>query len=461
MLERERTRLAARPLVHYARIQGTAPSNRPPSSLYRMTDPLEITPITEPLLARLRPPGSKSITNRALVCAALADGVSTLTGALDSEDTRVMIDCLGRLGIPVELGDAGRTLVVHGASGRVPAIEAELFCANSGTTIRFLTALTTHGHGSYRLDGIPRMRERPIGDLLDALNQLGATVRSERGDGCPPVAVHANGLPGGTATVRGDISSQFLSGLLLAAPGARGPVELQVVGPLVSQPYIRISLAVMEAFGVNAVTNEELTQFQVAAPAPYRARVFAIEPDASAASYFLAAAAIAGGEVTVEGLGAESLQGDVAFVDCLEQMGCEVCRGANSVTVIGRALRGIDVDMNAISDTVQTLAVVALFANGPTTIRNVGHIRHKETDRISALVCELRKCGAVVIEREDGLTIEPGPHTAATIDTYNDHRMAMSFALAGLRIPGIHIRNPECVGKTYPGFFDDLAKLQP
>jgi 3-phosphoshikimate 1-carboxyvinyltransferase len=425
-----------------------------------MTDPLEITPVTRPIRATAHPPGSKSITNRALVCAALADGVSTLTGALDSEDTRVMIDGLGRFGIPVESGDSGRTLVVHGTGGRIPALEAELFCANSGTTIRFLTALATLGHGSFRLDGIPRMRERPIGDLLNALNQLGGYAKSEYENNCPPVIIHANGLPGGTATIRGDVSSQFLSGILLAAPAARSPVEIQVTGTLVSQPYIHLTVAVMHAFGVEVESQDALSSFHIHAPTAYDARVYAIEPDASAASYFWAAAAITGGEVTVEGLTCESVQGDVAFVACLERMGCRVRRDASSTTVSGRPLTGIDIDMNAISDTVQTLAVVALFANGPTTIRNVAHIRHKETDRIHALAIELSKLGAHVIERHDGLTIEPRPPVAATIDTYNDHRMAMSFALAGLKIPGVRIRNPDCVDKTYPRFFEDLSALQ-
>ena len=422
-----------------------------------MTDPLEIPPVYRPIRATVRPPGSKSITNRALVCAALAEGTSTLTGALDSEDTRVMAGGLGRLGIPVEPRDAGRTLVVHGAAGEIPALEADLFCANSGTTIRFLTALATLGHGSFRLDGVERMRARPIGDLLDALNQLGANTVSENDNGCPPVIVHANGLPGGSATVRGEISSQFLSGLLMAAPAARSPVELRIDGPLVSQPYVRMTLAVMRVFGVAVDTNESLSQFHIPAPQRYAARDYAVEPDASAASYFWAAAAITGGEVTVDGLSLASLQGDVAFVDCLEKMGCRVQRGEHSIIVVGGELRGIDGDMNAISDTVQTLAVVALFAEGPTTIRNVAHVRHKETDRLAAVAAELRKLGANVSERPDGLMIQPGRLQPATIDTYNDHRMAMSFALAGLRIPGVRINNATCVEKTYPAFFDDLA----
>jgi len=422
-----------------------------------MLEFIEIQPVTKPVRARVRPPGSKSITNRALVCASLADGASTLSGALDSEDTQVMIAALGKLGIAVASSNAGRTLVVEGTAGRIPAVEAELFCANSGTTIRFLAALVTLGHGAFRLDGTRRMRERPIGDLLDALGQLGAKAHSEAGNGCPPVDVYANGLAGGVATLRGDVSSQFLSSLLMAAPAAAAPVELHIAGPLVSQPYVRITLAVMKAFGVEVVADPRLSRFEIAAPQSYRACAYAIEPDASAASYFWAVAAISGGEVAVDGLSAESVQGDIAFVGCLEAMGCEVRRDTDSIAVVGRPLHGIDVDMNAISDTVQTLAVVALFAKGPTTIRNVRHVRHKETDRIAALATELRKLGATVDQREDGLTIVPGRLQGATIDTYDDHRMAMSFALAGLRQAGVRINNPECTAKTYPDYFSDLS----
>jgi 3-phosphoshikimate 1-carboxyvinyltransferase len=426
-----------------------------------MTNALEIPVASGPIRARIRPPGSKSLTNRALVCAALADGVSTLTGALDSEDTRVMTDGLGRLGIEIERRDAGRTLAIHGTAGRIPALEADLYCANSGTTIRFLTALTTLGHGAYRLDGNERMRERPIEDLLEALRQLGASVRSEHGNGCPPVVVHANGLRGGSAVVRGDLSSQFLSGLLMAAPCAFAPIRFSIDGELVSRPYVDMTLAVMRSFGVVvALPDSRLDELYIHAPQEYIACNYEIEPDASAASYFWAAAAVTGGEVTVEGLSAGSLQGDIAFVDCLQRMGCEVRRDPDSIAVFGRKLCGIDVDMNAISDTVQTLAVVALFADSATTIRNVAHIRHKETDRISALATELRKLGADVIERDDGLTIKPVALQPATIDTYRDHRMAMSFAIAGLRIAGVRINDPRCVEKTYPSFFLDFPSLQ-
>jgi 3-phosphoshikimate 1-carboxyvinyltransferase len=424
-----------------------------------LTARIEITPVIQPIRGRIRPPGSKSITNRALVCAALADGASTLSGALDSEDTRVMIDSLGRLGIRVESHDGGQTLVVHGCGGKIPAKQAELFVGNSGTTIRFLTALCALGHGTYRLDGIPRMHERPIGDLLEALNQLGADAQGEIRNGFPPVIIRSRGLHGGTAAIRGNISSQFLSGLLMAAPCAEGDVDLAVQGELVSQPYIHATLRVMRSFGVAAPATD-LSRIKITGGRTYLSSRYAIEPDASAASYFWAAAAITGGEVTIEGLTKDSLQGDVEFVQCLAQMGCRVECSPGGTTVSGRAERGIDVDMNAISDTVQTLAVVALFADGSTTIRNVAHIRHKETDRIGDLARELRQFGAAVDELPDGLRISPpsGLH-GAIVETYNDHRMAMSLALAGLRIPGVTILNPSCTAKTYPKYFDDLARL--
>jgi len=422
-----------------------------------VTDKIQIEP-TGPLNAAIRPPGSKSITNRALVCAALADGQSMLTGALDSEDTRVMVEALRRLGLTVDPDSDARTIGVSGCGGRIPAAGAELFVSNSGTTVRFLTAMVTLGRGKFRLDGTPRMRQRPIDDLLGALNELGADVASELHTGCPPVVVRAAGLPGGRATVAGNISSQFLSGLLMAAPGADGPVELAVHGELVSRPYVTMTLAVMSAFGVS-VETEDLRRFLIRPGQTYRAREYEVEPDASAASYFFAAAAITGGQITVEGLSRDSLQGDVAFCECLEKMGCRVRYAADSITVVGGPLRGIEVNMNAISDTVQTLAAVALFAEGPTRIYDVANIRFKETDRIAALCTELRKLGATVEERDDGLRIVPGERHGAEIDTYDDHRMAMSMALVGLATPGVVIRDPGCTGKTYPEFFKDLAGL--
>jgi 3-phosphoshikimate 1-carboxyvinyltransferase len=320
-----------------------------------------------------------------------------------------------------------------------------------------LTALAALGRGTYRLDGTPRMRERPIQDLLVGLAQLGVDAVSEAANGCPPVVVRASGLRGGAARVRGDVSSQFLSGLLLAAPYADNPVELVVEGELVSKPYVDMTLAVMRSFGVT-VDAGDLTRITIPRRT-YTPTDYAIEPDASAASYFFAAAAITGGEVTVDGLGSDSLQGDVRFCDCLEQMGCAVRYERNRTTVTGRPLRGINVNMNAISDTVQTLAAVALFADGPTSITGVGHIRHKETDRIGNLAIELRKLGALVDELPDGLRITPAPLHGAQIETYQDHRMAMSLSLVGLRVPGVVILDPKCTEKTYPAFFDDLLRL--
>ncbi len=422
----------------------------------RLMERLAIEP-GGPVCGTVRPPGSKSLTNRALVCAALARGVSVLTGALDSEDTQVMVLALQRLGLAVAHDPKQAMIRVQGCEGRLGAAQAELDVANSGTTMRFLTAMVALGRGRFRIDGTPRMRQRPIEDLLSALRQLGVKAYSEPGTGCPPVVVEADGLRGGPAEIAGNVSSQFLSGVLMAAPYAARPVELTVTGPLVSQPYVRMTMAVMEAFGIrveNAGNRFSVPQGR------YEARQYAVEPDASAASYFWAAAAITGGRVTVEGLTPSSLQGDVAFCELLARMGCQVEAGRDSLTVTGGPLRGIDAEMNAISDTVQTLSVVALFAQGPTTISGVAHIRHKETDRIGALAAELRKLGAAVEERADGLRIVPGPLRGAEVDTYDDHRMAMSLALAGLRVPGVVIRDPGCTAKTYPGFFSDLEKLR-
>jgi 3-phosphoshikimate 1-carboxyvinyltransferase len=419
-------------------------------------DRIAITPCG-PLNASIRPPGSKSITNRALICAALAKGTSTLEGALASEDTEVMIESLRRLGIPVEVELDGSRLRVQGFGAEWPNQQAELFIGNSGTSIRFLTAMLAVGKGKYRLDGVPRMRQRPIGDLIAALRELGTDVSAENGDNCPPVIVRARGLSGGKTAIRGDVSSQFLSALLMAAPYAKSPIEIEVQSELVSKPYVDMTLSVMKSFGVDTAAVGWVSIFIPCRS--YRARVYAIEPDASAASYFWAAAAVAGGQVKVEGLTKQALQGDVHFVDALTQMGCEVSEHPDGISVRGGELQGIDIDMNDISDTVQTLAVVALFAKGVTRIRNVAHIRHKETDRVGDLARELRKLGADVREFDDGLEITPQPLQAASIATYNDHRMAMSFAIAGLKQAGVVIENPGCTAKTYPQFFDDLARV--
>lgn len=424
-----------------------------------MPDSLEIQPLTKTLDAAIRPPGSKSITNRALVCAALAVGASRLRGALDSDDTRVMIDGLRALGVTSTWEADQQALHVVGSAGCFRGGQ-QILVGNSGTTMRFLTAAAALADGQTVLDGVARMRERPVGDLIDGLRQLGATVECDGVDRCPPVRVAGGGLPGGVATVRGDVSSQYLSGMLLAAPMAQQRVEIRVDGPLVSIPYVEMTLQVMRAFNAVAKHAEDYRRIEVDPAHRYRGVDYAIEPDASAASYFFAAAAVVGGRVRVEGLHQRSLQGDVAFCDCLARMGCHVEYGSDAIEVRGGSrLQAIDIDMNAISDTVQTLAVVALFAEGSTRIRNVAHIRHKETDRIAAVACELRKLGADVEEFDDGLAIHPGALRAGEIDTYDDHRMAMSFAVAGLKIPGVVIHDPRCTAKTYPDFFADLNQL--
>ncbi|MFG0294595.1 MAG: 3-phosphoshikimate 1-carboxyvinyltransferase, partial [Maioricimonas sp. JB045] len=349
-----------------------------------------------PVRGTVRPPGSKSLTNRALIVAALARGASQLTGVLDSQDTRVMVESLRRLGVELDHDAAARTIDLTGCGGHPAVGEAELWLENSGTSIRFLTALCALGNGTFRLDGNARMRERPIGPLVAALRQLDVDIACELGTDCPPVKIAARGLPGGTLSVGGDLSSQYLSALLMAAPCAADSVNLKVEGTLVSRPYVDMTLEVMRAFG--ARVEEPGTGNFVIPSGGYQGRTYVIEPDASAASYFFAAAAITGGEVTVEGLSRDALQGDVGFVDVLVQMGCEARWEADSITLIGRPLRGVDVDMNAISDTAQTLAAVAPFATGPTRIRNVAHMRHKETDRVAAVVNELRRLGLTADE---------------------------------------------------------------
>lgn len=417
-------------------------------------DQVEITP-GGPVRASIRPPSSKSITNRALICAGLADGVSVLKQPLASDDTRVMIDSLRRLGIRVQT--EANQLVVHGCNGTIPSQQAELSIGNSGTSVRFLTALATLGHGTYVLDGVERMRQRPIQDLIDALNSLGCDVRSKHDTGCPPVVVQGRGLPGGLVSVRGDVSSQFLSGLLMAAPYAESPMTISIEGNLVSRPYVDMTIAVMTAFGVSVAGESNFHVPQ----GNYTAREYTVEPDASAASYFWAAAAITGGEVTVLELNRQSLQGDVRFCELLMRMGCQLVEDDKGITIRGSdRLNGIDCVMADISDTAQTLSAVALFATGPTTIRGIAHNRHKETDRIGNLAVELRKFGARVEEFDDGMTIHPPESVSpATIDTYDDHRMAMSLALPGLRVPGVKINDPGCTQKTYPEFFTDLAHL--
>ncbi|MCZ2341602.1 MAG: 3-phosphoshikimate 1-carboxyvinyltransferase [Bacteroidales bacterium] len=424
-------------------------------------DQYPITPFTAAPTAAVTVPGSKSITNRAFVLAALAAGTGThLTGILRSEDTEVMINALRQLGYEINIDwSAAVAQVRNPTSQLVPASQADLNVANSGTTMRFLTALVALGHGPYRLDGIARMRERPIQDLLDALTQMGVVARSEADNGCPPVRVQGQDTHQRAVTVRATVSSQYLSALLMIAPFRPEGLSLRLDGPRVSEPYIDMTVQMLRHWGGTVTVTPEVYDV---APGLRHLSDYHIEPDASAASYFWAIPAVLGrGAVQVRGLTRQSLQGDVAFVDVLWRMGCRVEESVEGLTVHGTGtLRGVDVDMNAISDTVMTLAAVAVFADGPTTIRNIAHVRHKETDRIAAVATELRKLGAGVEEYPDGLRIIPRPLTGCAVDTYNDHRMAMSLALVGLRVPGVIIHDPGCVVKTYPGFWQDLEKLR-
>lgn len=418
-----------------------------------------IEPVTAPVAADVTLPGSKSYTNRALLLAALADGTSTIRGALFSDDTQYMAASLRDLGIAIQADEAGYRFTVEGSGGTIPATRATLFTGNSGTTARFLTAFLSLGQGEYIVDGNERMRERPIDPLIDALRQLGVDAESVRGTGCPPVRVRANGLQGGRVRLAGDRSSQYFSALLMIGPVSEQGIAIDVLGDLVSKPYIDVTADSMRAFGA-IMTNDSYCRFFVPGGQHYDAREYRVEPDASAASYFFALAAVTGGRVRVQNLGKNSAQGDARFVDVLEQMGCSVIRGEAFIEVYGPAsLRGVDVDMNGISDTVQTLAAIAPLAAAPVVIRNVGHIRHKETDRIAALVTELRRLGVDVDEFPDGLIVRPSVIHPGRVQTYDDHRMAMSFAILGCAVPGIVIEDPACVAKTFPEFFNQLSSV--
>ena len=424
-----------------------------------------VTPLRRPFDATVTPPGSKSLTNRALVLAALADGPCRISNVLLADDSAVMLDGLRRLGFDVAVD--GTTVAVTGQAGRVPAAAADLFCGNSGTTIRFLSALAALGHGTFTLDGVPRMRQRPIGELADVLGSLGTRFDYPAEPGFPPVRLTADGLSGGRMSYGTAKSSQFLSAVLMAGPYARDELVVDLTGPQTSWPYVAMTMRLMDAFGVTPLLlRDPLTaepKEVTVPPGPYAATDYAVEPDASGAAYFWAAAALhPGSRVVTPGVGKHSLQGDVAFASILKRMGATVTVDAGAVTVTGTAdLDGIDVDLSAQPDQAQTLGVVALFAAGPTRITGLRTLRVKETDRLAAMATELAKFGAdVAVDGDDAITIVPPhvPTAGVAVDTYDDHRMAMSFALAGTRV-GAVIRDRECVGKTYPAFFDDLARL--
>ncbi len=430
-----------------------------------MTD-AAVTPITRPFTATVTPPGSKSLTNRALVLAALAVGPSRISNVLVADDSAVMLDGLRRLGFDVTVD--GTAVTVVGRGGRIPATSADLFCGNSGTTIRFLAALAALGHGTFALDGVPRMRHRPIGELTDVLGRLGTVVDHTGEPGYPPVRLTAAGLTGGPVTYGTARSSQFLSAVLMAAPYARDELVVTLSGPQTSWPYVAMTTRLMDVFGVTCLLERDpftADPLQLTVPtAAYAPTAYSVEPDASGAAYFWAAAALhAGSAVTVPGLGRHSLQGDVGFTDVLRRMGAAVRVSADATTVSGTGtLDGIDADLSAMPDQAQTLGVVALFATGPTRITGLATLRVKETDRLTAMATELSKFGAAVtVDGDDAITIHPPPRFPpdVAVDTYDDHRMAMSFALAGTRVPGVVIRDRACVGKTYPSFFEDLSRL--
>ena len=424
------------------------------------------------LKSTIRVPGSKSLTNRALICAALSVGKSRLRGVLRAEDTEVMIHALQEIGVQTEADWSRHEITVRGLGGppnNASESAVELNIAGSGTSMRFLTAALAAGQGKYRIAGNDRMHQRPIGDLIQALNSWGADVQSELENDCPPLLVNSPAIRGGTTTIAGSTSSQFLSGLLMVAPlvaaQSNQPAIVELEGELVSRPFVQLTLDVMHAFGISVQTNDTFDRFIVETDQKYHGTDYSIEPDATAASYFWAAAAVCGGSVEVQQLNRASIQGDKQLVQALQKMGCKTIESRTGWTVIGPARHGIDIDMGDYSDTVQTLAVVALFVNGPTTIRGIAHNRFKESDRIADLARELRKFGAQVEEFADGMTITPpGPGELGQggeeirIDTYNDHRMAMSLAIAGLKVPGVVILDPGCVSKTFPEFFDVLAE---
>jgi 3-phosphoshikimate 1-carboxyvinyltransferase len=421
-------------------------------------DEIEIVPLKGSIDASVRVPGSKSITNRALILAAMAAGRSTIESALFSDDTRYMIEALRALGFKVESDETQRRIEVEGRAGEIPASSADLFVGNAGTAMRFILGFLTLGRGRFRLDGTPRMRERPIGELLDALASLGVQAKSERGDRCPPVVIEPPpGFAGGAAEIDAGVSSQFVSALLMPAPIWKNGLRLKVTGA-VARPFIDMTLEIMKRCG--ASSSIEGDEIVIPGGQRYQAHDFTVEPDASSASYFAAAAALCGGSVRIAGLRPDSVQGDIGFLKVLQKMGAHVIWHGHGVEVRSdRELAGVDVDLAAMPDMFATLAAIAPFASSPTTIRGVGFIRHHESDRLRAIATELAKLGAKVTETEDGIAIKPSKLHPATIDSWDDHRIAMSFAVVGLKLPGVRIRNPSCVSKTFPDFFERLSAL--
>ena len=416
---------------------------------------IEIKPLQN-LQATVTVPGSKSYTNRALLIAGLTDGECRLEKPLVSDDTKYMLRALKAFGISVQ--EEQEAFIVSGSGGKLSTPEEDIFIGNAGTTMRFLTTFSALAPGKIRLDGDERMHQRPLADLLDCLTQMGVKAVSANDNGCPPIDIAGGEVPGGDIQLAGDKSSQYLTSILLSAPYFKNDTCIHIQGDLTSKSYADITLDIMKTFGVH-VDNESYQRFKVKAGDYYKAQTYQVESDWSSASYFLAAAAVTGGEVTLTGINPHSVQGDAQFTSVLEKMGCRVEKKANALHIKGNPLRGITINMNNMPDAVQTLAVTALFAEGKTVIEGIGNLRIKETDRISALANELTRLGAEVEAGEDFLIIRPGDYKGAEIETYDDHRMAMSFAVAGLKIPGVCIKDPKCVEKSFPDFFQRFANL--
>lgn len=435
---------------------------------------LSVKPLARPFSGVVALPGSKSITNRALLIAALARGQTQLSNALFCDDSHYLAEALKALGVAVQPNPESRSFIVEGAAGPLPGRQAEIYLGNAGTATRFLTGALGLSRGHYVIDGNHRMRERPIGDLVRALRELGVTIEDTRG--FPPVTIgkkswaqegeapRAIPFQGGSVKMNGHTSSQFISAVLMAAPLVGRNTEVVIEGECVSRPYLDITLQVMQQFGAVARADEGRGDgrlaFSVRGGTGYKGRSYPVEGDASSASYFLAAAALSGGKIRVEGVGRDSVQGDARFADVLARMGCHVKKDSDVLSLsCGDPLRGVREDCNEMPDIVPTLTVVALFARGKTVIRNVPHLRHKESDRIASVATELRKLGARIQERPDGLEIEPTELQGGTLETWGDHRLAMAFSLVGMMVPDVVIRDPAVVEKSFPEYFQVITGL--
>jgi 3-phosphoshikimate 1-carboxyvinyltransferase len=401
-------------------------------------------------------PGSKSYTHRLLIASALSDGMCRVDNPLRSEDTLLTAQGLRLMGVDIQ--DNRDHFMVNGCSGQLESAEEDIYLGNSGTSVRLLTGICGIGKGRYVITGTPRMQERPIQDLLDGMVQLGISARSTQENGCPPVEIVGKEVEGGTVRLDCSVSSQYLSSLLLMAPFSSKGIEILVKKGLVSKPYIDMTLEVMALLGVD-VHREAYQNFFVPGGQKYRAGTYAVEPDCSQAGYFWAAAAITGASVTVRNVTRNTRQGDVRFAGVLERMGCRVTEEEAGICVSGAPLSGITVDMSDMPDMVPTLAVVAAFADGETVIQNVAHLKAKESDRLGSVVNELNKMGIAAECSDSGMTVTGGGASGAIIETYDDHRMAMSFAVAGLKIPGIEIENESCVSKSFPNFWEVFETL--